>query len=366
MSFFLSSSDHPAKVEAIDPDVTTGHFPHLTPDQLAAFDAFKQSLTNARLYQPPADPDRPRPSHDDTTLLYVSLTLNPLLHIPLIPNHAPAHPFSRFLRARRFDTQKAFKQFADCEAWRKKHNVSALHASFPVAEFESARMYYPRWTGRRDKNGMPVYVYRLAALTPPLIKELNAVSPERRYQRIIVLYETLVGFVYRLCSELPRPIEPTPVCASTSIVDLADASLQLLWQLRSTLQEASALATANYPETLNAICVVNAPAFFPTVWGWIKPWFDEGTRRKIYILGRDPGPALRTLIDPKDLPKAYGGELDWKFEDEPLLDDAAKALIGEMPKGPVLFQDGQVIHPSPPQTNTPAQSTTPKVNGSQA
>lgn len=63
------------------------------------------------------------------------------------------------------------------------------------------------------------------------------------------------------------------------------------------------------------------------------------------MLGKDPGPTLRDLIDPKDLPKCYGGELDWRYEDEPLLDDAAKVVIGEMPKGPAVFVDGKVIQP---------------------
>ena len=79
----------------------------------------------------------------------------------------------------------------------------------------------------------------------------------------------------------------------------------------------------------------------------MQPWFDEGTRRKIYILGKDPGATLRTLIEPQDLPKAYGGELDWKFEDEPALDAPAKEAIGEMPKGPAVFVDGKVIQPPP-------------------
>ncbi|KAI0714077.1 CRAL/TRIO domain-containing protein [Cerioporus squamosus] len=325
MSSFFSSStaDHPPRVEVVNPDVTTGHLHHLTPDQQAAFNAFKDVLANARLYTPAADPDRPRPSHDEVTLL-------------------------RFLRARRFDPKKAMKQFADSEAWRAKHNVEALYASFPVDEFEGARRFYPRWTGRRDKNGLPVYVYRLASLTSPVQKELAAVPPERRYQRIVVLYETLTRFVFRLCSALPRPIAPTPISSCTTIIDFDAVSLNLLWNLRSHLQEASTLATANYPETLSTIAVVNSPSFFPTVWGWIKGWFDEGTRRKIYILGKDPGPTLRTLVDPKDLPKTYGGELDWKFEDEPSLDDAAKELIGEMPKGPVVFEDGKVVRPAVP------------------
>ncbi|KAI0350345.1 CRAL/TRIO domain-containing protein [Trametes cingulata] len=306
------------KGEKMDPDVTSGHLHHLTPDQQAAFNVFKDILVKAHLYSP----DKPHPTHDEPTLL-------------------------RFLRARRFDPQKAMKQFADAEAWRKKHNVDALYATFPVDEFESARRFYPRWTGRRDKNGLPVYVYRIASLTGPQQKELFSTPPERRYQRIVALYEAMTRFVLRLCTHLPHRTQPTPVTSVTTIIDLEHVSLPTLWSLRTHLQEASALATANYPETLSTIAVVNSPAFFPTVWSWIKPWFDEGTRRKVHVLGKDPGPTLRTLIDPKDLPKPYGGELDWKFEDEPALDDEAKAVIGEMPRGPVVFVDGEVRRPEP-------------------
>lgn len=41
----------------------------------------------------------------------------------------------------------------------------------------------------------------------------------------------------------------------------------------------------------------------------------------------------------------YGGELDFKFEDEPNLDEAVKDVIGEMPRGPVIFRDGAVVKP---------------------
>ena len=61
----------------------------------------------------------------------------------------------------------------------------------------------------------------------------------------------------------------------------------------------------------------------------MQGWFDEGTRNKIYVLGRDPGPTLCTLIDVQNLPKAYGGELEWMFEDEPSLDEDARRTVGE-------------------------------------
>ena len=81
------------------------------------------------------------------------------------------------------------------------------------------------------------------------------------------------------------------------------------------------------------------------------------------MLGRDPGPALRTLVEPKDLPRPYGGELDWKYEDEPALDDDAKAAIGEMPKGPAVFEDGKVVRPTVP-TEPPSEPV--KTNGAGA
>ena len=77
----------------------------------------------------------------------------------------------------------------------------------------------------------------------------------------------------------------------------------------------------------------------------LQNWFDEGTRNKVRVLGRDPGPELRKFIDNENIPKAYGGELDFKFEDEPNLDQAAKDVIGEIPKGPVIFRDGTVMKP---------------------
>ena len=80
----------------------------------------------------------------------------------------------------------------------------------------------------------------------------------------------MTNFDLPLCSTLPHPDSPNPVSSVTTIIDLEDCSLRQMWNLRSHLQEASELATANYPETLNTIAVVNSPSFFPTVWNWIK------------------------------------------------------------------------------------------------
>lgn len=114
-----------------------------------------------------------------------------------------------------------------------------------------------------------------------------------------------------------------------------------LLALRSHLQQSITLGSAHYPETLDTIAVVNAPSFFPTVWSWVRLCFDEGTRRKIHILGPAESEAakkeLRTLVAPADLPRVYGGEMEWVFDDAPNLDDEIKAKLGaqELPTGPL-------------------------------
>ncbi|KAI0034607.1 CRAL-TRIO domain-containing protein [Vararia minispora EC-137] len=286
----------------------SGALGHLTIHQRSQFDSFRNILAAAKLYTP-GDP----PSHDDTTLL-------------------------RFLRARKFDPHKAHDQFASTEKWRAENDVNRLYATFPTDEMQRAKLFYPRWTGRRDKHGVPVYVYRLAALDAAMQKELHSAPERRRYERIVALWEFMRRFTLPLCSALPHT-SPAPISSVFSIIDLGGVSLGTMWSLRHHLQQASELATAHYPETLHRIAVVNAPGFFGTVWGWIKAWFDEGTRNKVHVLDSNPGPTLLTFIDAANLPKAYGGQLDFTYEDEPNLDAPARAALNSdaVPSGPVVF-----------------------------
>lgn len=60
------------------------------------------------------------------------------------------------------------------------------------------------------------------------------------------------------------------------------------------------------------------------------------------------GIKLREIIHAKDLPKVYGGELDWSYEDVPSLDEDGRQALGEIPKGPIIFVDGAPAKPSIP------------------
>lgn len=170
--------------------------------------------------------------------------------------------------------------------------------------------------------------------------------------RLFALYESLTRFVTPLCSMVTRPHPETPISQSNNIVDISNVGLKQFWNLKSHMQDASVLATAHYPETLDRIFIVGAPGFFPTVWGWVKRWFDPITVSKIFILS--PANVYQTLseyIDHDNIPKKYGGGLDFGWTEMPNLEPEIEAAIKwekpsmqngrkTLPVGPVKWEKG--------------------------
>jgi hypothetical protein len=166
--------------------------------------------------------------------------------------------------------------------------------------------------------------------------------------RLFALYENLTRFVLPLCSAIKdRPHSETPVTQSNNIVDISGVGLKQFWNLKGHMQDASQLATAHYPETLDRIFIIGAPAFFPTVWGWIKRWFDPITVSKIFILSAaDMKPTLEKYIDIENIPKKYGGQLDFDWGMMPLLEPAIADSLNWRQDGPLL--KGQRTIPTGP------------------
>lgn len=287
------------------------HIGFLDHNHVKSLEDFKD-FSKSQGYYTPAEGARPA-SHDDETML-------------------------RYLRARKWVVQEAFNQFRDTEDWRKKNQIDKLYDRIDVSEYDAGRRLYPQWTGRRDKRGIPLYVFEVGHLTSKAVAayenashkpgEVESTLPPKML-RLFALYENLCNFALPLCSMIPnRPYPQTPVSQSSNIVDISGVSLKRFWDLKNHMQDASQLATANYPETLDRIFVIGAPAFFPTVWGWIKRWFDPITVSKIFILSK--GQTLATLeqfVDRANIPKKYGGDLDFEFGDLPRVDPEIQASL---------------------------------------
>ncbi|KAI8631937.1 CRAL-TRIO domain-containing protein [Xylariaceae sp. FL1651] len=313
---------------AVDVGYPAGHLGHLTEQETQALVEFKALLVEKGLYKP-----GPPPSHSDPTLL-------------------------RYLRARKWVPQDAYGQFSETEKFRSANEIELLYDSIDIDSYEASRKLYPRWTGRRDKRGIPIYVFQIRHLDSKAVADYEK-STETTYSkaktdgktppkllRLFALYENLTRFVQPLSSECTDRKHPeTPITLSTNIVDISHVSLRMFWNLKGHMQAASQLATSHYPETLDRIFIIGAPYFFSTVWGWIKRWFDPVTVSKIFILSdHDVMPVLTTFMDPKDIPKGYGGQLQWSFFDEPAYGDEIKRITRwenghtSFPPGPCYWQ----------------------------
>jgi hypothetical protein len=73
--------------------------------------------------------------------------------------------------------------------------------------------------------------------------------------RLFALYESLTRFVMPFCSAIDRKHPETPISQSNNIVDISGVGLKQFWNLKNHMQDASVLATAHYPETLDRIFV---------------------------------------------------------------------------------------------------------------
>jgi len=292
-----------------------GQFGHLSPDQEAKFTEFKAVCEKDGVYQP----GKGRATLNEAALL-------------------------RFLRARKFEIAGAFKQLKDTELWRESNKLDELYDTFDVDAFEEACKVYHQWTGRRDISGHPVYVYEISHIknnmasfekSSKIVKDTSIASATDpipgKMRMLCALYENMSEFVLPLCNAVPnRPHPETPVTATSHIVDVSNVGLMQFWNLKAHMQAASTFASAYYPETLDRVFILGAPSFFPTVWGWIKRWFDPVTTSKIFVLSAaEVQPTLTRFMCPADLPKKYGGELEWEYGMPPSFDgEIARAVQG--------------------------------------
>ncbi|KAI9724635.1 MAG: hypothetical protein M1828_003659 [Chrysothrix sp. TS-e1954] len=310
------TSDTLSKVESYQ--YPRAHDGHLNDTQATALINFRSICEDRGYYKPSVSGQRA--SHDNETLL-------------------------RYLRARKFSPEDAFVQFKTTEDWRKQNGIDKLYDTIDINEYDETRRLYPQWTGRRDKRGIPVYVFELAGLNSKRMseyeKKMTDLDPAKsqdpdkkgkippKLKRLFALYENLVQFALPLCSGVPdRPFPDTPVSQSNNIVDVSGVGPKQFWNLKGHMQVASQLATAHYPETLDRIFIIGAPSFFPTVWGWVKRWFDPITVSKIFILPQHEVKSVLTqYVDISNIPTKYGGELKWTWGNPPSLEPSIQKAI---------------------------------------
>jgi len=219
-----------------------------------------------------------------------------------VPERMDDATLLRFLRARKFNVDKAKEMLLNCEQWRKDFGVDDLVENFDFKEKEQVDKYYPQYYHKMDKDGRPVYIERLGQLD---IKNLYAVTtPERQIQRLVFEYEKFLTERLPACSSA----RGHPVETSCTILDLGGVSITNFYRVSDYVRHAASIGQDRYPETMGKFYIVNAPWTFTAVWAIVKPWLDEVTVSKIQILGSSEYKAeLLKQIPAENLPKEFGG-----------------------------------------------------------
>jgi len=184
----------------------------------------------------------------------------------------------RFLRARKLDLAKAAKMMGDTIEWRKENRVDEILLSPLHADSVAA---YRRFIGNSynglDKHNRVIYIERSGAMD---IEGVIGLGIDFLLQHHIFCMEYMTNVMFREASEAKGELVEHLV----SVVDLEGVSLAKARRLMKVFPTLSAVDANNYPETLGACIVVNAPWYASTAWKMFAPFIDKNTQAKIKIV----------------------------------------------------------------------------------
>jgi CRAL/TRIO domain/CRAL/TRIO, N-terminal domain len=214
----------------------------------------------------------------------------------------------RYLRARKFDHDKALVMIRDTLTWRLENDV---HNILPARRAPSFRtLTVEARTGKMyvlpavDSSGRAVVVMR------PGLENSKDVA----------------GNIHFLTYTLERA---SRICTGrfVIIIDYGAGAFSLRnAPSLSTSKATLAMIQNHFPERLGAAVMVDPPAFFFPLFRLVRPLIDPVTAAKIHFVNLEDDathPVKSGLLDSVNTPTEYGGELSYEFNPESYFDDDA-------------------------------------------